>query len=280
MSDTKCRDCIFAIFGEIKDTTVQLGCEAGRLRKYANWGASMIIEGDSEKTYYVIKDRKCNMHCTQEALSQLNNIVSPLADIRKMIGLKNNLFILVEDHNTQAEIDLTIRTAIKQNLMPERVTVIVNSDTLSAPDVIGIVKEIEWETPFNWKIVEVNDRGADGEKPSLEWCVDYVLQSHGKELPTYSVFTAGSVVPADYLSSIDTALNDELDRFVALKPKGLWDGTFVFTMVHQQLNGNMPEKVGEEVILSIVDKAEWKAKQEGVGFMIRNVEDVCPSIVT
>lgn len=272
--NTSCEKCAFAIY----EDNIQSGCKAGRLTKFQDTGS----EVEHKDNYFIIKDRICMMCCPEETIVKLG-FKNPLQDMRKAIELKCAIYIIATDNSTLEDIKLTIDSLNKQTLRPRCINVIVNTDNISKPRLIKHLNDTQSKfendnLEFIWNITYIQEKDKDGERPSIEWALDHAIFKC--EMPFYAVFMAGYMVCPDYLSNIDKALNDELQRFCVLLPFDEWNGAFVQTLLHKKLGGNAPQTLeeyedGALIATTIMDKIEWMAKENNQ-HMVKKAEEICP----
>ena len=277
--NTSCEKCIFAKFDS---ENRQIGCKADRLDKFVERGVKLDLLKNEDKESYIIKNRICLMCCTEQTVQQLQ-LKNPLLEMRKRIALKSTIYVLADEEHNLDDIKITLYSLIDQFLKPTEIVVILHSQTISRPALSKFLLELEEDNKWlAWRISHIHECGDNGEKPSREWCLDHTIKTC-KTL-FYGVFLAGFQVPNEYLSNIDYSLNDELHRFVVLRPAdGYWNGAFVHISVHKNFHGNVPEMLeqyedGELVATSIMDKVDYAAKRDNQLDMIRGVEEICPAM--
>jgi hypothetical protein len=279
-SGTGCLNCIFA---QWKDKR-QVGCKLGRIEKFAERNTELdIVKHEDGREFYLIKNRICLMLCTEDWLKRHPEVKDPEKDMRRLTALSCDIMILVDNDQTLEGLRKTLHSLLQQQHKPAKINVILHSDHIHPAKIRKILQSAEDEYfSFKWQLTHIQERGPKGEKPSIEWALDHVIQNC--KSPFYAVFYAGYEVPADYLLLIDQALNDELEKFSVLLPVDDWNGAFIQTYLHKRLHGNAPEKLednedGDEVIgVSIMDKAHFIAARNNYPYMVRRVEEICPTL--
>src|SRR5688572_199954 len=211
-SGTGCVNCIFAQWEDNK----QVGCKVGRLDKFVEQGDELDIDTDKDgKNFYVIKNRICLMLCTKDWLARHPEVKDPAKEMRKRTALSADVMILVEDKHTLEGIRKTVHSLMQQSHKPAKVSVVLLSDKIHPAKVRKLFQSVEDEYfSVNWQVAHINERGLNGEKPSIEWALDHVVQNC--KTPFFAVFYAGYDVPPDYLLLIDKALNDDMQNFCLL----------------------------------------------------------------
>lgn len=279
-SGTGCINCIFAEWQGKR----QVGCKLGRIEKFSERGEQFDTATSQDgREFYIIKNRICLMLCTEDWLARHPEVKDPAREVRKLTELKCDVLILVENEHTLEGIRKTVNALLQQEHKPEKITVVLLSDHIHPAKIRKVFQAAENKYfSFKWQVAHIQERGPKGEKPSIEWAMDHVLNNC--KTPFYSVFYAGFEPPTDFLLLIDKALNDELEKFCLLLPVDDWNGAFVQTMLHKKLRGNAPEVLEindeeDEVIgVSIMDKVHFISVKNNYPYMVRKVEEICPTI--
>lgn len=255
--DTVCKSCIFATY---EDNT-QTGCKLNRIESFKNIGAEIVEAMDSEKEFYVIKERVCNT-CRNEEWGENHDKKDWLPIVMSQIMLQCEAYIYVAPHHTQEDIGYTITSWLKQYIKPTRITVVLhNKSKLSRVEVVNSVKK-QCSGKVDWQVENISP--VDGETKNR--CLDIAIKKC--KSPFYSVSNAGYWVPAKYLQSINRAINDGMERFVMLTPLDeQGNGLLVMTKIHRLVQGN--DKHG------IVKKVEYWATEDDMSHMVKKAEELC-----
>lgn len=278
LQGTSCSKCIFAEWDENK----QINCKANRLSKFIERGETVAIIAQENESHFFIKDRICTMCFQQSWLDKINNINNPLLYVRQRILLKCDALILVSNESIE-EIEITIKSLLKQKLLPQIINIVLNSNTMPVWKIAKLLRSLEDKHYFQWKISNIEERMENLDTVSLEWCVDHVISLC--ESPFYSVFIPGFKVPNNFYEKIDNAINDELYRFVALIPVDDWNGLFVQTEIHKKIGGNTPmmleesDEFGNLIAYTVIDKIHYIANLEGRSEIVMKVGDICSDIL-
>lgn len=281
--DTTCSKCTFAKY----TNNIQTGCQVNRLNKFRQQGTELELQKEEDKESYLIKGRICLMCCPPERIEKLK-LKNPAPELRKLITVQCEAYILALDDHSLNQVKATIDSLNMQEVRPTCINVILNTDNISRPKLVKYFNELQnafeqKNQEYKWNITYIHERGENGEKFSDEWCLDHAIAKCNS--PFYCVFMAGYNVPRNYLSSIDRALNDNIERFSVLLPahEDSWNGVFVQTAMHKKLDGNVPQTLeeyddGALVATTIMDKIEFLGKLKDQQYMIKKVTEVCPQI--
>lgn len=113
------------------------------------------------------------------------------------------------------------------------------------------------KTKWNMEYILDNSVKDCEEQEAINKCVDLVYKNITNHY--YCIFKDGDIVPHNYISSIDEAINDHMKRFLVLEPKnGEASGTFVVKFAHKQFKGNR----GGDLISKIRSKTKEQKCQE------------------
>ena len=96
-------------------------------------------------------------------------------------------------------------------------------------------------------------------------CVD--IASKNVKSMYYSFFKEGDTVPPNYLSDIDHAINDELQKFLVLLPKDKRTGLFVQRLIYTQFGGNKGH-------LDFLSKIKEESKEQKCQNMIQPLSKI------
>lgn len=276
---TACKDCVFATY--IGKT--QTGCALGRLDKYRAAGTQVDECYDEDKEFFVIRGRICaacrnqnNKWCKKHKPEDYANAV------RKDISLRMLVIVPVLDNkHTIEDIMTTVKSIDAQKLPATEVIVALNDDLKAAP-VLQAMKEAK----CNWTVKRVVEKDKDGNRLALGCVVDMCVE-FSKESTYYSVFSPGAVIHDNFISSLDEALNDRLERFVMLTPQSGYSGLVVQKGIHDSVGGNRPGVLADEehpagyvtgqTLYSVCDKVFYYAKVERCPELVRQVSELCPT---
>ena len=125
---TVCRDCVFAVYEQLKDKLVgvgedkpfQTGCSLGRLEKLEANGATLLNVIHEKKDFFVVENRICNTcrgpEWKQEAEQRGRTDLAALA--REEISLKCTALIYIGPGQNINQAITTAYSLCKQDLRP------------------------------------------------------------------------------------------------------------------------------------------------------------------
>tara|TARA_Y100001934_G_C12186169_1_gene694047 strand:+ start:63 stop:1013 length:951 start_codon:yes stop_codon:yes gene_type:complete len=277
---TSCDGCVFASENDITNENLDDYCSAGRLSKFNEVGAEIIsIESrQKNKNFKLIKDNICNMlrgKPWDDIKLQKGYTQEELVGVaRKEVSIKCTYLIYfdndeaIKNENDESLkrkiikdkllcIAKTIKSAEKGILKPENV-VVINNSVIGPYDFINYLRRFISELKINlkWSMEHISDdsiRALDDKEEAMHRCVD--LASKSIKSIHCSIFVAGDDIPTNYLSDIDSAINDDLEKFLILKPEdGKKSGMFVQKLAYKQFGGNKQK----EFISKIEEEAEFQ----------------------
>lgn len=271
--ETSCKDCCFATY----DGKTQMGCQFDRIEKFRNQGIEVVEVHDDEAEFYLIKSA-CLLHRHKKspwAMQTPGRLRRETA--RREIALVFDAVIFMgEDHSVE-QVKATVDSMLTQKHQPRKVRVVVNRDDIIPMDIRTLL-------PDQWEVQFVMER-REGQRVSRGRCIDIAVVESKSHF--YAVFDAGTIVPESFFSSIDHAINDNLDRFVLLEPDNKYgNGMVVMTRSHEYFGGNKEaiiesDDAGAEAGLradSIADKICHRARVENLPHLIKKVSEICPNL--
>jgi hypothetical protein len=271
---TSCENCIFKVV--VPGTNDQIGCQHKRISLYEDKGAHVYKEGN----HYIIDDRLCTLlRTTNWSIGHMGENL--LETSRNELTVPCTFIILPIENSDLEDIKTTIVSAATQRkIKPKLIYVVINQDNVRAKHVVKMIKE-DIQEDFEWKVEDIRTRNEDGSRISREACIDEA--SRRVETQYMAVFNAGFTIPDDFLLTIDHKFNDELDQFLLLRPNESGSGLFVQARLYGLVMGYRPMRLrsykdGELVGDNLVNKAEFFADEQKLNRLIRNVEDVIPSM--
>jgi hypothetical protein len=267
---TPCRDCCFAVY----EGDTQTSCRFGRIEKYRKQGVEVKECYDETKEFFVI-ETACLLHRARKSPWAMRFPGRDrVAQARKEVQVLLDVVVVMEEGHAFEQVRTTVESLLAQEMLPLKVTVAVNCDGVNLTPIRNLL-------PGNWFVSDIRERRADGSRVSKERCIDNVV--YASKANFYSIFSPGFVVPRDFVSSLDRAVNDELERFVLLEPTSQGQGMTVHVKAHSYYGGNTPAEVVEgseagERADSVVEKIKNRIREENLPHLIKRVEEVCPAM--
>ena len=199
---TSCNDCIFAIRKNNKEKT-QTGCKIGKLDSYKAAGTEIIeAYDDFGKEFFVINNRVCIGKRTKEwgkeySPDEWEEIVKKQSKIRYQI-----LVILDEKHSLE-ELNKTLKSIENQDNIPTIVTVVNSSYAIKTETMIENMNAYD---KLNWRVqaIVMSDQ-------TLRQKIDLVIDAtYSQRFAIYATFTAGHIVPQEFSSELQSALQERM----------------------------------------------------------------------
>jgi hypothetical protein len=260
---TICRDCVFATW----DGADQEDCKLGRLDKLEANGAILVPQESGGKRYLSIHNRFCNACINEDSLKGVPRRKWK-SHVKEQIAVRCEMVIVAEEGATAEDVKASLRSILDQRHPAKQVTVAVQSQEM-ADECLVLLKQIK--SQIAWQVTMVLPRESAAHQldpmgtPNYDYMIDRTLEKAKQTY--YSVCRAGYRYSPSYLSLIEAAINERLERFVAIFPDADGNGLFVQTMLHEGLKGNAGA--------SITRKLSDLSAELGQEHMIKRFEDLC-----
>lgn len=255
---TSCRDCIFAEY----DGPTQRNCTLGRLYPFQNNGAEVYQIEDDEKTFYQIVGRFCNM-CRNHDWGNRH----PRQKWREITeyesAIRVCMIIYVDNSTSFSDFVSSLRSIVSQTLKPHSLIVVLNNPQEASKKYLHTVMREKLNYPW-----EVRDMVEDDElgRPDRGRAIDIVVSKCNSIF--YCVSSAGYSYNENFLADLNTAINTDMKRFVAVLPDEDGNRLVVQTGLHNFIKGNTN--------IPILDKLKEISQEENTQHMIATHEDIVP----
>ena len=259
--DTFCGTCVFA---EYDDDKKQVGCAANVLQRIQNQGKETTLEILDDHQCHKLIGYVCPFWRPQEwaaaRFDEDTTVDVMIQAARQEMTLRGDIIIYCGIDSSLEKLAKTIESIRQMSLKPTRIY--LANDHMDRPSVF-----------FKWANENVSD---------MPWRIESIITSYEDKLRAIdavsdkctgmfiSVFAAGFEIPADFLSSIDTALYDNLSQFVYLSPADDLNGLTFMRQLHLTLAGN---KYGP-----ILEQVKELCEQQNCPNMIKTVAEIVPSM--
>lgn len=275
---TTCNGCIFSSSRNNSDGNLENYCSAGRLKKFKESGAQIInvaVPNEECKNYKIVKNRVCNMLRTEdwaEIQKSQGQSEQNFAEIARKEVYVRCMFVVYcgPDEEIAKETDekkkrqktkekihraaITMHSIESGDIPPAHICVINNSQITPYDFINYLRREVEeLEIKSEWNMEYVSCDNDDSELPPVETSYEKSLRLAFKsnKYNFCSIFLEGDSVPNNYLSDIDIAINDNLERFLVLRPEHGVSGFFIQSLAQKQFDArdghsNLLERMIEE----------------------------------
>ena len=259
---TSCEDCVFS--GYEKDT--QTSCKLNRVDKFKDKGVEIMEAYNDEREFYVVKSF-CNSYRNKDwGDSHVDHELS----VAKENQIRWNAIIIVGNGKAEAGDpekniapfhDLLEKTCISikdQSIPPVAVIVSNNSDVLPF-DIAHKAHEMFDRTDISFYVSNIVETNFDDIQ-----CVDdaFLKCKNG----FYSVFKSGHVAKPNIIQSLNSALNEDLEKIAYVRGYDGINGTTAQAAIHKYLGGNFS--------LSLEEKISKICEEDGSGNLIRDWEEI------
>lgn len=265
--DTACKYCVFSE----KKGNLQIGCKYGNLERFKNSGCEIIEAEDQEEQFFVIKNRLCMALRRSPWGDSLSN-KEKIDKVRKDITTRVTCILIVKETEKCIEnVIKTFKTAIEQKTKFQNIHFILEKKSeIKIGSLMNAIKPIECDIQWFVKQMVHDDFSfKDG--------IDEIVE---KEKTTFSaIFFSGFSIPEDFVKSVDESINDNLDRFILLKPYN--ENGLLFQNKLFKIFGGNKDAFNEEFKISfssIIEKIDFIAKDQNLNNLIGDIELICHSM--
>lgn len=250
--------------------------------------------------FYHIRGRLC-MACRQTNSSWAQNTPPDqwASKVRDETRLKMHVLVPIVGNATLDDVLETAKSLENQKLPAAGIHFIINNDNVKATELTSRLRKMGPSLVWNVRVIVERDRYYKTERVGVGRCIDIVADGLDlKNSNYYSVFYPGYKIPDTFISDVDAALNERLERFVLLRGNlnmvGVksgdmnfhleqYNGTVVQTKLHQMLGGNREATHETEDGQTIsADDIESKimimVRDDKVEYLVKNVGDVCQKL--
>jgi hypothetical protein len=259
--ETVCQTCIFATYEDPTDDALQTGCLAGRLDKFKETGVELIeYEDEHGHKFFGIPNRLCVYYRNKNWLDRQPEEDDKVAIVRDEITLRMEAIIYINSKSNFQDMGLTVDSLSRGKIKPTTITFCDH-------------KNIKPSTFRKWVEGRCNKMGWRAEhirEPKSDFlrCVDICMKRVKTQF--VSVFSAGFKVPEDFISSLDIALNDDMERFLYLEPIDGKNGMVVQRVVSKNYRGN--------AVNPLLEKLREESLEQECPEMVRKITELVPSM--
>lgn len=270
---TPCKDCVFAV----RDVDGhQTDCSLGRIEKFRSHNPDNVLDvydlnqNGSENRFTVINGRFCHAHRPRESAWTTRNAGREAEVVREEIALRMAVLVYMGDGLDLEGLKCTARALYEQERLPHQVFFLNHQKQVKPGDIQAALWEV-LQNRVTWRVNRMMSNVTD-----KDHAVDVAVSA----LPDprldrsastyYTVINSGYEPPKDFLSSIDRAMNDDLDRFRVLRPLPDGNAGVVQVWLHKKWSDGWQQVIPTMTAL---------ADEHGAPFLLKDVSEVCPSCV-
>ena len=266
---TSCCDCVFAEY--VGDT--QTDCSMGRLEKFRKNGTTVLEAHNDDKEFYVV-ERFCSAFRDSEwkdILFYYSNDLSetPEDRVRREIKIKCGFFIGFDGTCSIDDLEKTIVSISKQDLLPLYVTVANCSDTnnLLIMEILRSYFEDEREIVYTCSYVDLDELSTreQTEIPKIWRAIDSAFDTTAKN-GYYAATKAGYIFSEDYLTSINHYINEDLKQVILIKSDDDTEEYFMQCSLHKLMYGSN----GKFIINKVMELSE----EQDLYHMVTDIKNV------
>ena len=153
MSNTPCKECIFAQYDLTGEAPTQTGCNKGMLDKYRKAGTNIIEAYDTDKEFFVLEGRICPFFRDYNWASRIENDENFDETVERMLKFETSLsfHIMIFMQDSIDDVKKTLESINKQDKMPVQVTIIRPRNSIVKPKE---VTELFVDSKYRWRAKE------------------------------------------------------------------------------------------------------------------------------
>tara|TARA_R110000824_G_scaffold401004_1_gene610246 strand:- start:77 stop:898 length:822 start_codon:yes stop_codon:yes gene_type:complete len=253
-AETICRDCAFAVY----DEETQTGCSIGKLDKFEEQGAEIIeVYDETNKEFYVVKGRVC----VSWRGSDWQNKHEERSDWAKIVAketmIRMDAHLYMDKDTTLADVDKTIESLKNNTAKPAQLSLINNRSKIDRPTLARMCTS----SGLKWRVENIQEEDA-----SRLRCIDIAVRKvNANHFNYYCIFDAGKKVPTNFISDINSSLNDDLNRFLALRSED-GNGDVGQILMHKRIGGNRDKP--------FLDKIEHTTRSQGCPNLLQETSKI------
>ena len=270
VTSTSCKNCCFATY----DGDTQIGCGAERLEKFRNNGIDVLDVYDDDKEFFLVKDKICVYYRSPEMFQEQPEDL--LEVVKQQLLIPYHMILFLRDKDSLEDLNQRICEINKQKMIPKILTVMDLSFEKAGVRGADIADMLKQESFGVWRVqqpLEIPDPKNDPqhntviEADTLDLCYDSTKK---QKFLFYITFEVSQPIPETFSAELQSAIHDDMERFVILLPNKHNCGKAVLKTAHEKYAGG-----------SFGISIEQKIKHyEDSVHLIRKVSDLCPSLKT
>lgn len=290
---TSCDGCVFGEPQSNDNENLSDYCKLDRLDKLQKSGAEIISVGTSQQgsNYKIINNRVCNMlrgDTWKEVKEQKGIKESELKEeARKETQIRCHFLVYMRPGDFTKNLDekgkrqnykkrindvcVSVKSIEDGNISPKKITIVNNSE-IGPYDFVNYFriqsKEMGVKSEWNMEYIKEEASKASTGEESYNRCIDFAFRN--VKTHYFCVFFEGEIVPKNYLSKIDSAINDDLERFLLLMPQDGHGGFFSQTLAYKQFGGNKRQ--------DFITKIKEESKEQECQNIIRPLSQIIKSL--
>lgn len=262
--ETCCMGCVFSEGSfsgpqdKVKFIQNKLGCRMGVLGRFQHQGEELVDATDENNSeFYVIRGRVCPFFRTPRWSGwQKGDMREAMAQVRRESSLRPDVVIYYDQSmEPSAILDTAWALNDSSGIKPQRLYIANNSE-MRPSQMMKLMKDC----PLPWRAETMIE-----DECTLGRSLDVVTKKCENVFVTY--FQAGYKPPLNFFDPIDSALYDELDKFICLEPlPGGINGLTVMRLFYRQADGNARSWIWE--------KAKKISEDQKCQYLVRPVTEL------
>jgi hypothetical protein len=261
--ETICHNCIFATYSDPSREKTQTGCHANMLARFVKQGIEpKEYYDDDGNEFFGIPNRVCPFLRFSNWKEKQPSDSDLVAIARDELTLRMEVIIYIEKDGSFETIGTTLDSLANGKIKPSRVIFCDNFKIKPS----AFRKWLDGRCRMGWRCEHVTEDNADFYR-----CIDICMKKI-KSI-NFAAFHAGFKVPEDFISNLDIAINDNLERFLYLRPCDLaGNGIVMQRLIAKPIGGHRDSL--------LLDKLERVAEVQKCQYLVKDVVELVPSLKT
>jgi hypothetical protein len=241
---TSCEDCVFASY----ENKTQTSCKLNRIKKFREKNIEVIEAENEDNEFYVVKSF-CNCY---RNIEWGDNHADHELSIYNENRIRWSAIIIVgngklESEASEKDVSSFLKNlektciSIKEQSIPPVIVVVSNNSDMLPFDIAHKAHEMFDRTGIDFYVSNIVEPGLT----DLQCIDDSFLKCKNG---FYSVFKSGHSLKPDLFESLNSVINNELEKVAFIRGYDGINGTTVQAAMHKYLGGNFSMSVEEKIV--------------------------------
>lgn len=259
---TSCKDCIFAIY----ENKTQTGCDFNnRTERYKEKGL-LIDAQDDENQFFIVNRKFCLAKRNYQWLKNQDfdhSTTEILVDAVRDEMSVNYAYIVYFGEATEEAIEKlhnTIKAVMSSRIAPHQIVVVNNTGGTEVFEhrLVNLLTGMTHGTKTKWSLKNIVEQ-CDRSRALL-------ISVKEVNVRLFLICDAGYEIPKEYISKLDTIVNDELKDFICITGPDL---LITNPLLYKTIKGDVNESFIEKIYSIAAED-----KESGIDYTILTMEDL------